>query len=77
MSTSTQSETQKASTSKPANAMMKPQTSSSTPLNPTDFERLTSDLGGAIQDYGRKQPQAIAIGIFVLGFMIGWKIKPW
>ncbi len=43
----------------------------------SDFEQLLDEVTSAVVTYSKRQPKAIACGIFVLGFMIGWKIKPW
>lgn len=43
----------------------------------TDFEQLLDEVTSAVVTYSKRQPRAIACGIFTLGFLIGWKIKPW
>ncbi len=43
----------------------------------SDFEQMLDDVTSAVVTYSKRQPKAIACGIFALGFLIGWKIKPW
>ena len=30
-----------------------------------------------IESYARREPWAFAIGVFGVGFILGWKLKPW
>ena len=30
-----------------------------------------------IEDYARKEPWAFAAWVFGVGFVLGWKLKPW
>jgi len=32
---------------------------------------------GAIEDYARREPWAFATWVFSVGFVLGWKLKPW
>ena len=43
----------------------------------SDLEEMTAKITDAVVDYSKKQPGAVACLIFMLGFFVGWKIKPW
>jgi hypothetical protein len=43
----------------------------------SDFERLVDDVTNSVVTYSKEQPKVVAAGIFVLGFIVGWKLKPW
>lgn len=30
-----------------------------------------------LQQYARENPGSVALGCFALGFIVGWKLKPW
>lgn len=47
------------------------------PRGASDLEVLTSQVGDALMGYGKKNPGAVACGIFLAGFVVGWKLKPW
>jgi hypothetical protein len=42
-----------------------------------DFYDMVSEVTSSCQRYCQKRPKAIAGIIFGLGFMLGWKLKPW
>ena len=68
--------------SKPENAKQnssQPQTSDKNGQfkSGSDFEHMLEDVTSAVVTYSKRQPKAVACGIFTLGFLIGWKIKPW
>jgi len=42
-----------------------------------DFQTLVADVGTSVHTYCRKRPQMAGLMIFVLGFYVGWKVKPW
>lgn len=62
--------------------MSKPQTFPSTP-NAQDIhqsgERLSppSDFVGYFRQYARERPEVVALWCFGIGFVLGWKLKPW
>jgi hypothetical protein len=31
----------------------------------------------SIEDYARREPMAFAAWVFGIGFVLGWKLKPW
>ncbi len=35
------------------------------------------DLITYVKDYARQKPEAAALWCFGIGFVIGWKLKPW
>ena len=47
------------------------------PNQPSDLEQMTAQITDAVVDYSKKQPGAVACLIFMVGFFMGWKIKPW
>ena len=42
-----------------------------------DFGLLMEQVGTAVTDYCKRQPNMAALAVFALGFIVGWKIKPW
>jgi hypothetical protein len=42
-------------------------------------ERLvpSSDLVGCVRQYARERPEVVALWCFGIGFVLGWKLKPW
>jgi len=42
-------------------------------------ERLmpTSDVVEYLQQYTRERPAVVALWCFGIGFVLGWKLKPW
>lgn len=42
-----------------------------------DFEVMVESIGESIKEYGSKHPGIVACSIFLAGFYLGWKIKPW
>ncbi|TVQ04581.1 MAG: hypothetical protein EA381_00270 [Planctomycetaceae bacterium] len=37
----------------------------------------TTDLMGCFQTYSREKPEAVALWCLGIGFVLGWKLKPW
>lgn len=35
------------------------------------------DLIEYVRDYTRERPETVAITCFALGFVLGWRLKPW
>lgn len=50
----------------------------SVPLR-TSQENLqpAQDLIAYVKDYARHKPEAAALWCFGIGFVVGWKLKPW
>ncbi|AMV33205.1 hypothetical protein VN12_13850 [Pirellula sp. SH-Sr6A] len=42
-----------------------------------DFEAMVGSIGDSIKEYGGKHPAVVGFSIFLAGFYLGWKIKPW
>jgi len=40
-------------------------------------ERLVHEMTTTITDYARENPGAAALWCLGVGFVIGWKLKPW
>ncbi len=45
--------------------------------NGEDFYGLISEVSSSCQKYCASRPRVVAGAIFGLGFIIGWKLKPW
>jgi hypothetical protein len=43
----------------------------------TDEMHLVDDLMMYLRRYAREKPQAVAYACFGIGFILGWKLKPW
>ena len=35
------------------------------------------DLLGYLREYSRERPEIVALSCFAVGFILGWKLKPW
>jgi len=35
------------------------------------------DLVSYLRDYARQRPEVVALTCFGIGFILGWKLKPW
>jgi hypothetical protein len=42
-----------------------------------DFSELVSEITSAVSRYCARRPQVAAGCIFSLGFIFGWKLRPW
>ncbi len=42
-----------------------------------DFQELLDDVGTSVANYCRKRPLVAGLSVFLAGFYVGWKIKPW
>lgn len=42
-----------------------------------DKLRPTSDLAEYFRQYARERPEVIALWCLGIGFVLGWKLKPW
>ncbi len=44
----------------------------------SDPEHLVDDAVNYLREYAREQPETLAqCGVFGIGFILGWKLKPW
>lgn len=39
--------------------------------------RLLKDVGQYLQGYARERPEVAALWCFGIGFVLGWRLKPW
>jgi hypothetical protein len=39
--------------------------------------RPTQDVLDYVRDYAREKPEVAALWCFGIGFILGWKLKPW
>ena len=42
-----------------------------------DFEVLVGDMRDSLGEYLKKRPLVASALVFLAGFYVGWKIKPW
>lgn len=40
-------------------------------------QEITQDLTNYLIDYAKKNPGYAALGCIGIGFVLGWKLKPW
>jgi hypothetical protein len=45
--------------------------------HPNDQLKPTADLMEYFQQYTREKPEVVALWCFGIGFVLGWKLKPW
>jgi hypothetical protein len=38
---------------------------------------LVAEASGFLQEYSRARPEVVALWAFGIGFILGWKLKPW
>lgn len=43
----------------------------------TDINEVAHDIAGTFKDYARERPDVVALWCFGIGFVLGWKLKPW
>jgi len=41
------------------------------------FENMASDAVDRLKDYAREHPTSFALWALGIGFVLGWKLKPW
>jgi hypothetical protein len=34
-------------------------------------------IGAIVKEYSRERPEVVALWTFGIGFVLGWKLKPW
>jgi uncharacterized protein YijF (DUF1287 family) len=39
--------------------------------------RPVEDLVQYVREYTRQRPETVAIACFAVGFILGWRLKPW
>ena len=44
---------------------------------PGEKLKPTSDLVEYFRQYSRERPEVVALWCFGIGFVLGWKLKPW
>jgi hypothetical protein len=43
-----------------------------------DFElRPLDDFMAYLREYTRERPEVVALTCFTIGFILGWRLKPW
>jgi hypothetical protein len=44
---------------------------------PKSGHQISRDLIEYMKDYAREKPEVAALWCFGIGFILGWKLKPW
>lgn len=57
--------------------MNEPQTLNRPGLPPSGTLQPRQDLVQYLTDYARERPEVAALWCFGIGFILGWKLKPW
>jgi len=39
--------------------------------------RPVDDFLAYLREYARERPEVVALSCFCVGFMLGWRLKPW
>jgi hypothetical protein len=47
------------------------------PLAAEDHLQPFEDLMIYLREYARERPEVVALTCFGIGFILGWKLKPW
>ena len=42
-----------------------------------DFYDMVAEVSSSCQKYCMRRPQVVAGAVFAIGFVLGWKLKPW
>ncbi len=40
-------------------------------------KRMCPDVATYLRDYARERPEVVALWCFGIGFVLGWRLKPW
>jgi hypothetical protein len=48
-----------------------------TPAKSSDASDFGNDLIEHLKEYAREKPEVAALWCFGIGFILGWKLKPW
>jgi hypothetical protein len=48
-----------------------------TAVNPIDEMDAARDLVHYLKEYAREKPEVVALWCLGVGFVLGWKLKPW
>jgi hypothetical protein len=60
-----------------ATAQQKTRSSMSRASGDRSIRKPTQDLLEYLRDYAREKPDVAALWCFGIGFVLGWKLKPW
>ncbi len=59
------------------NAPSQVRTGSVTGGEGADLREVTDSIFNAVENYSRKNPTVVTVAIFMAGFYVGWRVKPW
>ena len=54
-----------------------PKSRNETQVRTEPHERTTKSIFEHFHEYGRERPEVVALWCFGIGFVLGWKLKPW
>ena len=54
-----------------------PKSRNETPVRTGPHTRTTKSAIEHFREYGRERPEIVALWCFGIGFVLGWKLKPW
>lgn len=60
-----------------ARVARQPSSSQEGSMNRTSEKQPANDLADYLREYAREKPDVCALWCFGIGFVIGWKLKPW
>jgi hypothetical protein len=60
-----------------SNATSQPETGRPDVARPCEEMRIVDDLTQYFERYARERPQTLALICLGVGFVLGWKLKPW
>ena len=59
-----------------SNAPVRPKPEQESKAKTTEMHPC-NDLQNYLQEYARQRPEMLALWCFGIGFVIGWRLKPW
>jgi hypothetical protein len=45
--------------------------------SPSQGHEVMQDIMACLRDYAREKPEVVALWCLGIGFVLGWKLKPW
>lgn len=77
MQNTTHSTSNQSQPSQQGPARHQPTRATSHDVQQEDFSELVSEISTAVTRYCSRRPQVAAGFLFSLGFVVGWKLRPW
>jgi hypothetical protein len=60
-----------------SNATQRPKTAVGDSTAKAEAMQPCQDLVSYCQEYARQRPEIVALWCFGIGFVLGWRLKPW